>query len=292
MNKIRKTVLLLLFSVCAAAVSHAQKVVLDSLKIQGNMRYFWMILPEGLEKDAPVVFVAHGYGNPGKQKTWMNEAARKHKFAVCVPHGLKDPGKHKPSWNVGYPFQQGWKVNDVTTMCKMARLVQKKYSLSKENTFFTGMSNGGEMCYLLAYSDQKVFKAVASLSGLTMEWIYRTMDAPRPLPVFEIHGRADHTSEWSGDLENKGGWGAYMSTPLGIGYWIAKNKCEKLQTDTVKSMTPANKRTIIKHKYSGGPTGCQVWLYEVINGPHSWFDHDIDTGEEVWSFFSQYLTKK
>ena len=269
----------------------AEKIILDSLKVQGNMRYFWLILPEGIEKNAPCVFVAHGYGNPGKKNTWMNNAAQKHKFAVCIPHGLKDP-KNKPSWNVGYPFQREWKVDDVTTMCKIAHFVQKKYHLDKKNTFFTGMSNGGEMCYLLAYSKQNVFKAVASLSGLTMEWIYRKMDAPKPMPIFEIHGRADHTSEWTGDLNNKGGWGAYMSTPLGVGYWIAKNKCENLEIDTISSLNLESNRTIVKHKYKGGPTGCQVWLYEVINGSHSWFEKDINIGEEVWSFFSQYITKR
>ena len=145
------------------------------------------------------------------------------------------------------------------------------------------------MCYLLAYSKHKTFKAFASLSGLTMEWIYRTMDAPKPVPFFEIHGTADHTSEWTGDLENKGGWGAYMAVPISIGYWIAKNKCEKETKERVDGLNKSNNRYINKYKYSGGPTGCQVWLYEVVNGPHSWFDKDINIGEEVWSFFSMYL---
>ena len=92
--------------------SFAAEPVLDSLKIQGQMRYFWMYMPEGIQKDAPLVFVLHGYSNPGKKETWMNKAAETHKFAVCVPHGWKDP-KGKPSWNVGYPFQAGWKVDEV-----------------------------------------------------------------------------------------------------------------------------------------------------------------------------------
>ena len=57
----------------------------------------------------------------------------------------------------------------------------------------------------------------------------------------------------------------------------------------VDGLNKENGRSIIKHKYLGGPTGCEVWLYEVVNGPHSWFDHDLDTGEEIWSFFSKYL---
>ena len=284
----KRLFLLCVIVVSAILFSHASEPILDSMKIQGRTRHFWMLLPDGIQKDAPLVFVLHGYGNPGKQKTWMDASAEKHKFAVCVPWGWKDP-KGKPSWNVGYPFQKGWNVDEVAGMVKLAKHVQKKYNLSKENTFMTGMSNGGEMCYLTAYSKQNAFKAVAPVSGLTMEWTYRTMDAPKPMPLFEIHGTADHTSEWTGDLENKGGWGAYMSVPVAIGYWIAKNKCEKVTVEKVEGLNKSNNRSIIKHKYSGGPTGCEVWLYEVINGSHSWFDKDIDTGEEIWTFFSKYL---
>lgn len=262
--------------------------VLDSLKIGGQMRYYWIYKPDGTQPDAPLVFVLHGYGNPGKKQTWMNKSAEQHKFALCIPHGWKDP-KGEPSWNVGYPFQKGWQVDEVASMEKLARHVQKKYRLSCKNTFMTGMSNGGEMCYLTAYSKQKTFKAVAPVAGLTMEWIYRTMEAPQPMPLFEIHGTADHVSEWNGDLQNQGGWGAYMPVPIAIGYWVAKNKCEQEQTEHIESLNKASGRAIIKHKYTGGPTGCEVWLYEVTNGTHSWFEDDINTGEEIWTFFSRYL---
>lgn len=262
--------------------------LLDSLKIQGQVRRFWLYRPDGVQADAPLVVVLHGYGNPGDKHTWMKIAADRHKFAICVPQGWKDP-KGVPSWNVGYPFQQGWQVDEVSGMERLARHVQKKYGLSRKNTFMTGMSNGGEMCYLTAYSKQSTFKAVAPLSGLTMEWIYRTMDAPRPMPLFEIHGTEDRISEWRGDLEDKGGWGAYMPVPVAIGYWVARNKCELETTDSIVGKAEGKGKTIIKHRYAGGPTGCEVWLYEVVGGGHSWFEDDIDTGEEIWSFFSRYL---
>ncbi len=154
-------ILCLLFASAVSLANHAQTIVHDSLKIQGHMRHYAMYLPEGLPEGAPLVFVCHGYGNRGATKTWMNAAADHHKFAICIPVGLKDPrGKH--SWNVGYPWQQDWKVDDVKAVCTLARHVQKKHRLSRRNTFLTGMSNGGELCYLLAYSKQSTFKAQAS----------------------------------------------------------------------------------------------------------------------------------
>ena len=264
---------------------HAGRYVEDSVKVDGYQRQLVMYLPDGLQPDAPLVFILHGYGAGIWRENPMLAAADRHGFAVCLPQGLKDP-KGEPSWNVGYPFQQGWIVDDVKALCHMAHYVQKHYRLSRQNTFLTGMSNGGEMCYLMAYSNQSTFKAVAPIAGLTMAWIYEQMEAPRPIPLMEIHGTEDRVSEWMGDMENKGGWGAYLPVPLAIGYWIAKNRCSHKQVENVQGNEG---HLIIKHRYSSPTTGCDVWLYEVVGGVHSWFTNDIDTGEEVWQFFSRYV---
>ena len=264
---------------------HAGRYVEDSVKVDGYQRQLVMYLPDGLQPDAPLVFILHGYGAGIWRENPMLAAADRHGFAVCLPQGLKDP-QGEPSWNVGYPFQQGWKVDDVKALCHMARYVQKRYRLSRQNTFLTGMSNGGEMCYLMAYSNQSTFKAVAPIAGLTMAWIYEQMEAPRPIPLMEIHGTEDRVSEWMGDMENKGGWGAYLPVPLAIGYWKAKNRCSHEQVENVQGNEG---HLIIKHRYSSPTTGCDVCLYEVVGGVHSWFTNDIDTGEEVWQFFSRYV---
>ena len=264
---------------------HAGRYVEDSVKVDGHQRQLVMYLPDGLQPDAPLVFILHGYGAGIWRENPMLAAADRHGFAVCLPQGLKDL-QGEPSWNVGYPFQQGWKVDDVKALCHMARYVQKRYRLSRQNTFLTGMSNGGEMCYLMAYSNQSTFKAVAPIAGLTMAWIYEQLEAPRPIPLMEIHGTEDRVSEWMGDMENKGGWGAYLPVPLAIGYWIAKNRCSHEQVENVQGNEG---HLIIKHRYSSPTTGCDVCLYEVVGGVHSWFTNDIDTGEEVWQFFSRYV---
>ena len=260
----------------------------DSVKVDGHMRQLAMYLPDGLQDGAPLVFILHGYGAGIWRENPMLAAADRHGFAVCLPQGLKDP-QGQPSWNVGYPFQQGWQVDDVKALCRLARYVQKRYRLSSENTFLTGASNGGEMCYLMAYSKQNTFKAVAPIAGLTMAWIYQQMDAPRPIPLMEIHGTEDRVSEWTGDMENKGGWGAYLPVPVAVGYWIAKNRCTQETTERVESLKGGEGHPVIKHRYTSPTTGCDVWLYEVVGGVHGWHTTDIDTGEETWQFFSQYL---
>lgn len=266
----------------------AQQFVEDSLRIDGHMRHFVMFLPAGLKPQAPLVFVLHGYSGKIWRENPLVETARREGFAVCIPQGLPDLKGHT-SWNVGYPFQEGWKVNDVKSLCRMAAYVQKRYGLSRENTFMTGMSNGGEMCYLMAYSRQNTFRAVAPVAGLTMEWMYRQLEAERPIPLMEIHGTEDRTSEWFGDLEDKGGWGAYMPVPLAVGYWVAKNRCTHEETERVESLHPETGRYIIKHRFIGSPYGCDVWLYEVVGAGHTWHTEDLNMGDEIWSFFSKYL---
>ena len=284
----RKVIYCLFLLLAQVTVVCAQQFVEDSLKVDGFMRRFDVFLPEGIKPDAPLVFYLHGYGGSIYRNNPMVETASREGFAVCIPQGLKDP-KGKPSWNVGYPFQEGWKVDDVRSLSKMAAYVQKRYHLSRENTFLTGMSNGGEMCYLMAYSKQKAFKAVAPIAGLTMVWMYRDLEACKPIPLFEIHGTEDRTSEWTGDLDNQGGWGAYMPVPLAVGYWVAKNRCMKEETERVEGLNRENGHYIIKHRFTGSATGCDVWLYEVVGGKHSGHTEDIKTGDEIWSFFKKYV---
>ena len=283
----KKALTLMLWILCVQACL-AGRFVDDSVKVDGHVRQFAMYLPDGLQADAPLVFILHGYGAGIWRENPMLAASDRHGFAVCLPQGLRDP-QGQPSWNVGYPFQQGWGVDDVKALCRMAKHVQKRYRLSRENTFLTGMSNGGEMCYLMAYSKQKTFRAVAPIAGLTMLWMYQQLEAPQPIPLMEIHGTEDRVSEWTGDLENKSGWGAYLPVPVAVGYWVAKNRCTHEETERVGSLRGDEGYPVIKHRYTGSATGCDVWLYEVVGGPHSWFTTDIDTGEEVWQFFSRYL---
>lgn len=288
-----KRIFVLLFALCLAVTASARtdsRAVADtatmSLRSGGLTRTYTMHIPENLSPGAPLVVYLHGYGSRRGHKKDLDAAADRHGFAVCYPDGTCD-SLGKRCWNVGYPVQAGMKVDDVKFLEHLVRHVCARFDLDRRNAFCTGMSNGGEMCYLLAYTQPRLFAAVASVAGLTMEWIYRRYDAPMPVPIFEMHGTEDRTSEWTGDLENRGGWGSYLPVPVAVGYWVARNKCTSEQTERIESRTPG--RHIVAHRYTGG---CDVWLYEVVGGTHSWGEKDLDTGEEVWRFFSRHMRSK
>ena len=294
MNRLRFIlfVSVILFSFCTVAeaksrISEASYKTYNCV-IDGIERSYKLYLPANIKPNAPLVFVLHGYGGSfNLDHVGLNGVADKFGFAVCYPQGAKD-GRGKPCWNVRYPFQADMKVDDISFMCKLARKLQKEHQLSRKNTFCTGMSNGGEMCYLLAYCEQKVFAAVAPIAGLTMEWMPKAYSPTRPIPLMEVHGTEDRTSEWAGDLENKGGWGAYIAVPDAIDYWVKVNGCKRVESVALP-LKSADSHEVTLHKYLDGKNKTEVWLYEIKGGGHTWGNKDIDTAAEIWKFFAKFV---
>ena len=261
------------------------------MKHGGMEREYWLYLPSDMKPDAPLVILLHGYKAKAEgYRPEMMSVAEENGFALCYPQGALD-GRGKSCWNVGYPFQEGLKTDDVDFLCSLARHLQKKHGLSRENTFLTGMSNGGEMCYLMAYLKPDVFAAFAPIAGLSMEWSYRKHDARKAVPLMEVHGTEDKTSLWEGDPFDEGGWGAYLAVPQAVAYWAAQARCTYEETVEL----PLVRNKVVLHRYMGGKPAweggpaIEVRLYEVIGGKHTWALNDMDTCQEIWNFFSIYL---
>ena len=264
-----------------------------TMKNQGIEREYYLYRPEGLKAGAPLVIVLHGYGGSAlKGKTAMMDVADRNGFAVCYPQGIKDP-KGKTGWNVRYPSQEGMKTDDVKFIIALSKELQKRFGLSPKNTFLTGMSNGGDIIYLIAMRAPKAFKAMASIAGLQFTWMETEYSYKRPIPFMEVHGTQDRTSEWLGDPQNKGGWGAYIPVPAAVSRIIAVNGCNEEYVTELPRREGRNQVTLYQFKAGkpavkgGRPT--EVWLYKVDGGGHSWSDKDMDTCSEIWRFFSHWL---
>ena len=237
----------------------------------------------------PLVVVLHGYGGKalGDGLRFI-ELADLHGFAVCWPQGAEDGTGHN-CWNVGYPFQADYRIDDTAYLRRLVRHLQKNFGVSRRNVFLTGMSNGGEMCYKMAAEHPETFSAIASIAGLTLTSM--STDYRRPVPFMEVHGTDDSVSAWCGDPENRGGWGAYLSVPAALSHIISANRCVG---ETISEIPSEHKRVIL-HRFTGGlpafknGSPADVLLYEVLGGDHSWSDRYIPTCDLVWDFFSGYL---
>ncbi|MBQ0080293.1 MAG: prolyl oligopeptidase family serine peptidase [Alistipes sp.] len=283
------TVLLLVFILTITTVSSAAEHGRDLHKIsyQGIERSYYVHVPEGLPKNAPLVFYLHGYNNRNPKYERFLQVANQEKFVLCVPLAAQDPtGKY--GWNVGYAFQKDFKVDDVAFICHLTKKLCKEYDLSKENVFCTGHSNGGEMCYLFAYLKPKFFRALAPLSGLTMEWMYRELTPKQGVPLMEIHGTADKTSYWDGNLSDKR-WGPYISVPLAVSNWAIAARCTSEQVTELPLLNKDSRQVkvhIFSSEYNGG---IEVQLYEIVGCGHRLSLNDLDYPMVVWNFFKKYL---
>ena len=278
------TFLIALF--CFVVHLQAAETVRYTMRYKGEVRTYWLYVPEGAGPATPLVLVLHGYGgNAEGYCPSMLEVAEREGFAVCYPQGEKD-AKGKTGWNVGYDVQQGLERDDVGFVKALVKHLRKTHHIGKDNVFISGMSNGGEMTYFMAYKYPDLFRAYATIAGLTMQWAYKEWKAKKPVPLMEVHGTADKTSMWEGDPTDTGGWGAYIAVPAAVGYWAAQARCTHEETTTLPQK---GEHPVVLHRYLGGDDGVEVRLYEVQGAKHSWHLADMDTCEEMWRFFRLYL---
>ena len=196
---------------------------------QGFDRSYHLHLPENLKVGAPLVVVIHGFTSSAeniKSYSKMSEVADREGFAVIYPQGTID-SQGNTFFNVGYEFNNHSKIDDVSFIRELVIHVRDTYQLSEKNIFATGMSNGGDMSYLLACTSSDLFKAVAPVAGVMMKKTLDNCNPKKPIPVFEIHGTNDKISLFEGDIENKGGWGSYYGLPETIQFWADKHNLDR-----------------------------------------------------------------
>lgn len=292
----KKLLLLICFAIYLCGTSYAVDfngtgtLTEHTFKHKGVEYKYWLYMPKDLPANAPLVMVFHGYGSrkiPTLQYGF-NLVADKHNFAVCYPCGPKDPGG-KHYWSIGYQYHidNGLMRDDVGFAVKLVRHLQREYGLSKQNVFAAGNSNGGGMCYMLAFKAPETFSAFGAVSGHIMKYMYERL-TPNAVPIIEIHGTKDELARWNGDpynIHNIKLRGGDIAIPCVTSLWIAANRC----THEEREVLPVRRNKVVAHRYVGGKNGNEVWLYEIVNGKHSWAEKDLDTADEIWKFFSKYL---
>ena len=274
--------------------------------LNGDMREYLLHIPKNIQPNAPLVFVLHGLGETStriRKYSGMNDVADKYCFVVCYPQGSPSTErtiyttKGTYFWNVGYEIHKNETVDDIYFLKSLANYLQKKYNLNSDRTFCAGMSNGGDMNYLLGCEASDVFKAIAPIAGTMMEWVYKSCNRNNSISVLHLHGTRDMNNRFHGDIDNKDKWGAYISVEKSVKFWVDKNKCMKTGIDTLPDLNEEDGSFIIRERYEECNNDNEVWFYRVVEGGHEWptkrwrweywGNRDVNTSEEIWKFFSR-----
>ncbi len=176
------TILIMFFVfICSYFTANAQYTQFEH---EGINRQYIYYEPLELNEQKPLVFVMHGFTGDAsgiRNYSGMNQIADQYGFAVCYPRGTTDSGGNR-FWNVGYAFHEDETVNDVGFLTELATYLQTNYDLNPDFTFATGMSNGGEMCYMLACQANDTFRAVAPVAGMILQDILDECQDSNPIP--------------------------------------------------------------------------------------------------------------
>jgi polyhydroxybutyrate depolymerase len=247
--------------------------------------------PSNAPQNCPLVFVCHGYSGSAEgimNYSEFNDLAVEYGFAVCYPQGIDD-SSGSSFFNVGYDFQNNETVDDVAFLEDLIDLFSQDDSIDTDKVFCTGMSNGGDFCYLLACEASESFLGVAPISGMIMQEIMDECNPTQNVGILEIHGTQDYVTYYDGDYSNQDGWGAYPSIPATIDFYAQMYNLELYSTGNFPNIVQNDGSTVNFEKYGDDDSCHQLWLYTVNGGGHDWpgayGNMDINASREAWLFF-------
>jgi len=257
-----------------------------TIDVDGVEREYRLHVPAGAGPGAPLVLVFHGYTDSAggvEQYSRMNEVADEKGFVVAYPQGTIDSAG-MAFFDVGYDFHEN-RVDDVGFARALQAFLVGRLGLDPRRVFVTGMSNGGDMSYLLACSGEPWVAAIAPVAGSMMQDIADTCAPAKRMSVMEVHGTDDQVTLWEGDLENKYGWGAYLPQMDAMQLWIEANALELQSEEPVPALASFSpKGSVTMLRWSTAADRTELRMVRIDGGAHVW--PGVETSRLVWDFFA------
>ena len=261
---------MVLLALLSASVAAFQEPYNGSLTHEGVQRQYIVHVPEDLPSSSVGLIVAmHGYTGSAESimsYSGLNALADEYGFIVAYPQGTEDQ-QGNAFFNVGYGFHTDSAVDDVGYILTLVEHLAAKHSIDPLRVYATGMSNGGDMSYLLACKAADVFRAIAPVAGTMMVATMDDCTPSGPMPVLAINGTADNVTRYAGDYDDADGWGAYHSVDQIINLW-AGHATAKAQTST--TLNYADDFSISVDRYTAETGTTEIILYRVEGGGHDW----------------------
>ena len=289
--KIIKVNLYLFFVLFVISGSYAQTTINGSFFHDGIERTYRAYVPAMYNPTiaVPLLFNLHGFGsNNIEQEVYgdFRPIADTAGFIIVHPNGTLD-AQNDRFWNT---FGNST-VDDIGFLSALIDTMSADYNIDQDRVYSTGMSNGGFMSYELACGLSDRIAAIASVTGSMVYDHFNACNALHPTPVMEIHGTADGTVPYNGNVY-------IVPIETLVTYWAEFNNCSTVPVITqIPDIDQTDGCTAELHVYEAGDSGTKVELYKIIGGGHTWpgasfvigiTNMDFSASSEIWRFLKQY----
>jgi polyhydroxybutyrate depolymerase len=216
----------------------------------------------------PLLIVLAGFGGVGTDTSaylGFTQLAADQGIFLVAPDA--DPLHARFSWN---PDPEQYPTFDVLYLTAIIHDLEAKYAIDHGRVFVAGHSQGGEMAHRMACDASADVAAIVSHAGQV------TKDpagcAPtQAVSAVEIHGTADQTIGYYGDVQNNPPDPSIPSAHETIAVWARNDACTGALTATgatldLVSDLAGNETTV--EAYGGCPAGIGVELWTIQNGVH------------------------
>jgi polyhydroxybutyrate depolymerase len=276
-----------------AQSAYAQKTLSDSILSGGIMRHYHIYIPKNYISGSarPLIIHLHGYSsNATIEQLFTNymPVADTAGFLVVYPEGVKDNNGYQ-YWNAGIPGIPNNTPDDVAFISELIDSLHLRYHINRNQVYASGLSNGGYMCYQLAWKLSNKIAAIASVSGSMAPLEFAKCTPERPIPIMEIHGTADSVVHYLGSS---------IATNIDslLRFWVLAGHCFPI-SDPIRlpDIDPNDGSNVTHFQWSAELLNISCELYRVDGGAHvDWpgagngNNMDFSASPTIWQFFNRF----
>jgi polyhydroxybutyrate depolymerase len=230
-----------------------------------NYYYYMPSSYDGTEP-VPLLIDLHGQWSNARQEmagTRFDMIAEREGFIALYPQGSLLPESLKSPYFTDPQCHWEYDDKNVGYISALIDKMATDLNVDQRRVYVSGISDGGEMTFHLAYELSEKIAAVApDACGWDMEeWVQNPL--PRPMTLVYFLGTEDLIiknlipSQWVYTYEL-------------VDYWVRQNAISAPPKLDVWPAVPEDPTSINRNTYKGGDCGTEVIFYEVVGGGHTW----------------------
>ena len=260
----------------------------------GETREYSLHVPSTYDRGTPtpLVISLHGaalWGAAQERISGWDDLADRERFIVVYPTGARGDGPR-----VWHADERSRQSKDVRFISDLIDTLRRDYNIDPARIYADGLSNGGDMSFMLSCAMPDTIAAVGLVSAAhLLPWSW--CGDSRPVPMIEFHGTADPVVPYAGGRS----WVAprpFPNIPAWTANWARRNRCVGEPVDA--AVAP----TVTRRSYQGCADGADVELYTIRGGAHDWPggaavipewlcgppSRGVDATAKMWAFFRDH----